>query len=98
MTTTDEAHVRSRYQLAVGSRDRASETVLDVLTQPCVCRELRNLRAARASLRVPLRRRRPVHDRIATGRRVTAQLPRDRRRRPTKPARDPAYPDTLTGH
>src|SRR5207244_13606854 len=57
--------------------------------------ELGDLWAAGASLRVPLRRRGPIHARVASRGRVAAQLPRDRRRGPTQTASDLTHPDTL---
>src|SRR6266540_53575 len=95
VATTIEAHSRPGHRLAVGSRDRAGEPVLHVRPQRVVRGELRDLRAARAALRVPLRCRRAVGDRVAPRRRVAAQLPRDRRRGPIQLASDLAYADTL---
>ena len=46
-----------------------------------------------AALRVPLRRRRPIRRRVTPSRRVAAQLPRDRRRRPAQAAGDFTPPD-----
>src|SRR5204862_5694939 len=56
MPTTDEAHLRPRHRLAVRPGDRPGEAILHVLAQPVVCGELGDLRAARPSLCVPLRR------------------------------------------
>ena len=94
MAPADPAHLRPRYRGTVGPRDRAGKTILHVLPQRVIRGQLRDLRAARAALGVPLRRRRPIHDRVAARRRIAAQLPRDRRRRPT-PASDPAHAHVL---
>src|SRR5206468_5593475 len=95
MATTDPAHLRSLHRLAFGLGDRAGEALLYVLAQRLVRGELADLRAAGASLRVPLRRRGPIHERVATSGRVAAHLPRDRRRGPTQTASDLTHPDTL---
>src|SRR5207253_5302442 len=82
--------------IAVGPGDRPGEPLLHVLAQPVIRSELRDLRTARTSLGVPLRRRRPILQAVRARGRVTTQLPRDRRRRPTQPACDLARPDTLS--
>src|SRR6266542_272595 len=93
--TTGETHSRPRRRLAVWSRDRAGEPLLHVLAQRVVGGELRDLRAARAPLCVPLRGRRAVLQAVRARGRVAAQLPRDRRRSPLQPTGDHSYPDTL---
>src|SRR5207237_831054 len=95
MPTAQPAHIRARRRLAVGLGDRAGEALLHVVAQRVVRGELGDLRAAGASLRVPLRRRGPIHERVATSRSVAAYLPRDRRRGPTQMASDLTHPDTL---
>src|SRR5215211_2449591 len=96
MAATDEAHIRPGHRLAVRLSDDAGKPLLHVLAQRVVRRELRDLRPARASLRVPLRRRRPILQPVRARRCVAAQLPRDRRRRPVQPARDRAHPELLS--
>src|SRR5712691_8248275 len=86
--TTDPAHLGSQHELAIGSGDRAGETVLHVLAKLLVLSELGDLRAAGSALRVPLGRRGPILQSIRAGGGVAAQLPRDRRWRPTDPASD----------
>jgi hypothetical protein len=95
VAAADPAHLRPRNRAAVGPGDRAGETVLHVCPQRVVGGELRDLRATGASLGMPLRCRRAVHDRVATRRCVTAQLPRNRRRRPTQTASDSTHPHLL---
>src|SRR5262249_4463178 len=74
VTSTDEPHRRTGNPLTVGSGDRASEPVLDVLTKPIPRRELRRLGAAGLQLRLPLRERRPIIEPAATRGGVAAQL------------------------
>ena len=86
-----EAHGGPGDQLPVGPVDLTGEPVLHVVAEPVVADELRQLRAARSPLGVPLGGRRPVVHRAAARRRVAAQLPRDRRRMPDPPGgRSPA--------
>ena len=95
MPTTDPAEIRPRRRLATRPGDHTGEALLDVLAKRVVRGQLRDLRTARTSLRVPLRRRRAIRDRVTACGRVAAQLPRDRRPRPIQPASDLAHPDTL---
>jgi hypothetical protein len=89
---TDPPHLRACHQLAIGSGDRASETILHVLAKLIVQSELRDLGTTHAPLRVPLRRRRPILQPIRTRRPIAAQLPRDRRRRPAQGSGDRSHP------
>src|SRR5579863_671960 len=73
----------------------AGESRLHILTQPRIGGELRGLRTPRQHLRLPLRDRRPVLKLATTRGHIPAQLPRDRRRRTTKPTRDRPNPDPL---
>ena len=95
MAATGEAHIGSRHQLAVGSGDLPGETVLHVGAQRVIAGELGDLRAARTPLRVPLRGRHSIRHFVAASRSVAAQLPRDRRRRPTQPSRHRPHPCAL---
>ena len=81
---------------AVGPADAPGEPLLHVLTQPVVAHELRGLRALRRLLRLPLRHQGPVDRLAAPGRRVAAQLARDRPRVTSDPAGDLAHPELLS--
>lgn len=65
--------------LSAGGTDRPAELITDVVAETLVRDQLRGLGAACSTLRMPLRRRRPVVQPIRSRRRVPAQLPRDRR-------------------
>src|SRR5262249_53366387 len=94
VTSTDEPHRRTGNPLTVGSGDRASEPVLDVLTKPIPRRQLHRLGAAGLQLRLPLRDRRPIVEPAATRGRVAAQLTGDRRGGPAEGTGDRSHPET----
>ncbi len=71
-----------------GRRTLPDEPLLHVLTQPVVARELRGLRALGGLLGLPLRHHGAVVLLPAPGRRVAAQLARDRPRVTAEPAGD----------
>jgi len=95
VTSPNETHSRASHKLTIGPGDRARKTVLYVLAQPVIGGKLGHLRPARPLLGVPLRGRRPIRRSISPGRRVTAQLSRDRRRRPVYPPSDLADTELL---
>jgi hypothetical protein len=74
--------------------DNASQPVLHIAAQLVVDSELGRLGPACAAVGMPLRGRRAIVKAAAASRGVAPQLPRDRRRRPTQPARDLAHPAT----
>ena len=73
----------SRRYLSFAEREEIA--ILHVPPQRVASGELRDLRAARASLCMPLRRRCVIRERMATRRRVAAQTP-SRSSTPTDPA------------
>src|SRR4029453_11884139 len=96
-----------RLVLAVPSRPRrpdcaairklhsSREPVPHPDAEPVVDTQLRKLRATSTPLGMPLCERRPILETKRPCRRVAAQLPRDRRRRPAEPTRDLAHTELL---
>ena len=62
----------------VRARNLPREALLDILTQPGVRHQLRDLRTTSSQISLPLRDRGSVVELAASGRSVAAQLPRDR--------------------
>jgi hypothetical protein len=92
---TDEAHVGTGHRRAVRLLDMPSQPVLDVVAQPVVRGQLRDLRSAGSPLGMPLSRGRPIPKFGGSCRRVPAKLARDRRRRPADAPGDLADPVLL---
>ena len=86
---------RSGDDRAVGPADLSGQSLLHVVAQLVVARKLRCLRSLRGLLRLPLRDQRSVLLFPAPGRRVAAQLARDRPRVAAEPARDLTHTDVL---
>jgi hypothetical protein len=95
VTAADEAHLRARRRLTVGSSDLSSQAILHVIPQPIVRHELRDLRTTRAPLGMPLRGRRPIRHLVAARRRVATQLSRDRPRVTPETTADLTHTDIL---
>ena len=81
--------------LAVVTADHAGQSVLDVLTQPVVSGQLRDLRSTSAPLGMPLRDRRLVVQAVGPRGGVAANLARDRRRAAAQPPGDLPNADIL---
>jgi hypothetical protein len=84
MPTSFPGHGRAGNGSSVRSDDNASQSFLDIDAQCRVEHELRLLRATSGSLRVPLCRGRTIGQAPTSSGSVAAQLPRDRRCRPTQ--------------
>ena len=87
--------VRASEDRSVRSHQMSSQTVLHVLAQPQILRQLGLLRTSGSDLSFPLRGRGPVARIGRASGRISAQLPRDRRRRPVQPRRDRPHPQPL---
>src|SRR4051812_15893046 len=95
MPTSFPGHGGAGNGSSVRSDDNASQSFLDIDAQCRVERELRLLRATSGSLRVPLCRGRTIVQTPTSSGSVAAQLPRDRRCRPTQPTSNLLHGTTL---
>ncbi len=95
VTPTDPLHVRAIDGDTVGPLHRARQPVLHIAAQLEVRRELGGLRAPRPQVAMPLCGRGAIPEPAATSRSVAPQLPGNRRRRTTEPARDFPHPAAL---
>ena len=88
VASADPTNLRSQNRNPARSGQRTGQPVLHILAQPLVGDELADLRTTRLPFGLPLRDDGPIVQRAAAGRRVAAQLPGDRRRRPAQMAGD----------
>ena len=95
VTPADPPNLRARDNAPVRPLHSPRQAVLHIAAQLRVGRQLGGLRSPAAPVGVPLRGRCPIGQRAAASPGVTAQLPRDRRRRATDPPGDLAHPQLL---
>ena len=82
---------RPAHRCTIRRSDHPGQPLLHILPQPPVHRQHGELRTPRRTVRMPLGGGRAVVERAAAGRRVAAQLTRDRRRGALKLARNLAH-------